>query len=157
MTARPTPDEKHQFAVLAASRGISESKLALVAIRELLSSNPVGRFTAPDHVEVSPTDRITIRLRPGDGRAIAARAELRGLKPSTYISGLVRAHVTANPPLAVDELQAVKGAVAQLTAIGGALHQVAHVTLNVDKRPRLTTFRLKQAPNRDQACRQNHI
>ena len=101
----------------------------------MLNSNPVARLTAPDDAELPPTDRITIRLRPGDGRAIAVRAERRGLKPSTYIAGLVRAHVAANPPLAVDELQAVKEAVIQLTAIGGALHQVAHFTLKTGQVP----------------------
>jgi len=33
ITARPTPAEKDQFAEFAAARGISESTLALIAIR----------------------------------------------------------------------------------------------------------------------------
>ena len=40
ITARPSPAEKQRFAELAAARGISESALALIAIRALL--DPAG-------------------------------------------------------------------------------------------------------------------
>lgn len=129
ITARPTLEEKEHFAWLAASHGTSESRLALLAIRALLDSNPTTGRTPPHPAHVAATDRITVRVRPGDGKAIADRAEKRGLKPSTYIAALVRAHVAANPPLAADELQALKEAIAQLTAVGGALRQVAHAAL----------------------------
>ena len=44
ITARPTADEKRRFAELAASRGMSESTLALIGIRSLLDSNgQIGR------------------------------------------------------------------------------------------------------------------
>ena len=42
ITARPTPAEKQCFAELAAARGVSESALALIAIRCVLESNMVG-------------------------------------------------------------------------------------------------------------------
>src|SRR6202035_2022125 len=72
ITARPTPDEKRRFAELASSRGMSESTLALIGIRSLLDSNgPPARWVE----EPAPaTDRITIRLRPGDHQVIARRA-----------------------------------------------------------------------------------
>jgi hypothetical protein len=129
ITARPTLEEKEHFAWLADSRGISESQLALLAIRVLIDSSPTTSRIPAHHVHVGATDRITVRVRPGDGKAIAARAERRGLMPSAYIAALVRAHVAANPPLAADELQALKEAVAQLTAVGGVLRQVAQAAL----------------------------
>jgi hypothetical protein len=119
ITARPTPEEKQRFIELAASRGLSESALALLAIRALLQSNlptlqPPGDLPAREPA----TDRITIRLRPGDRRAINKRAEQRGMKTAAYLAALVRAHIAANPPLAAEELAALKQATAVLAALG---------------------------------------
>ena len=60
------------------------------------------------------TDRITIRLRPGDHQVIARRAAQRAMKASSYLAALVRAHVAANPPLAATELAALKQSVVVL-------------------------------------------
>ncbi len=90
------------FAAVAAKRQISESTLALIAIRALLDSDipdlPANRSSGP------AVDRITIRLRPGDRLAIRQRAAERRMKDSAYIAALVRGHVVANPPLATREL-----------------------------------------------------
>jgi hypothetical protein len=119
ITARPTPEEKQRFASLAASRDLSESDLALVAIRILLQSNGLAvKRTGAFRVRESASDRITIRLRPGDRRAIAERARRRGTKDATYIAGLVRSHIAVNPPLTADELAAFKQGVAILVALG---------------------------------------
>ncbi len=126
ITARPTPAEKTCFAALAAQRGVSESTLALTAIRALLESNA----TVPGESKPVPrrepaTDRITIRLRPGDGRIIDGRAGQRGLKASTYLAALIRAHVSANPPLAANELLVLKRAVAILAGLNRVLAQIS--------------------------------
>ena len=113
ITARPTPQEKRVFAALAAQRRISESTLALIAIRAWLDAQ------SPD-LPLSPSssgpalDRITIRLRPGDRLAIRHRASERRMKDSGYIAALVRGHVAANPPLTTHELAAFKAAVSVL-------------------------------------------
>jgi hypothetical protein len=126
ITARPTPAEKERFAQLAASSGISESALALIAIRALLeSSGPSASTTAPESARQAATDRITIRLRPGDGRAINQRAAQRGMRASTYLAALVRAHVAASPPLAVDELAILKQGVAVLANLGRSMSYIA--------------------------------
>jgi len=110
ITVRPTAEEKRRFSELAATRGVSEATLALIAIRSLLGSNDPA--PVPSEADHGPaTDRITIRLRPGDGQLIAARAAKRGLKCSAYLAALIRAHVAANPPLAADELSGLKQAV----------------------------------------------
>jgi hypothetical protein len=122
ITARPSVDEKRRFAELASSRGVSESTLALIAIRSLLDSN--GSFpacTATEDRNPPSTDRITIRLRPCDRLAINERASRRGLKDSTYLAALVRAHVSKNPPLLADELATLKKAVAVLAALRSPL------------------------------------
>src|SRR5689334_20351279 len=92
ITARPTADEKKRFTSMAAARGISESKLALSAIRALLDSAS-SCFAGGLAASWGDTarDRITIRLRPGDRRTIRERARKRGLKDCAYIAALVRA------------------------------------------------------------------
>jgi hypothetical protein len=124
ITVRVTPDEKQRFATLAVSRGVSEARLASIALRSLLESNIAGAPTSTNTREPA-VDRITIRLRPGDRKAIGERAARRGLKDSTYLAGLVRAHVSADPPLASAELVALKQSVAVLAGIGRLLARMA--------------------------------
>jgi hypothetical protein len=123
ITARPTPEEKRLFAAVAAKRQISESTLALIAIRFLLDSDtpdlPANRSSGP------AVDRITIRLRPGDRLAIRQRAAQRRMKDSAYIAGLVRGHVAANPPRATHELGAFKLAVSAMAAFSRILARTA--------------------------------
>jgi hypothetical protein len=124
ITVRVTRDEKQRFAGLAASHGVSEAVLALTAVRSLLDSNGPSALRSTSKREPA-TDRITIRLRPGDRKAISERAARRGLKGSTYLAGFVRAHVAANPPLASDELDALKQSVALLAGRGRLLARMA--------------------------------
>jgi hypothetical protein len=107
---------------------MSESALALIAIRALLEADartPQPGTVAPEHV--AATDRITIRLRPGDAAAIARRAAERGLKASAYLAALARAHVQGNPPIPARELAALKEGVALLAGFG---HVLARLTRN---------------------------
>jgi hypothetical protein len=126
ITARPSPQEKVRFAELAASRGISESALALIAIRAVLDANaPTPNVVQSGTIREPATDRITIRLRPGDGRAIHDRAARRGFKPSAYIAALVRAHMSRNPPLPSNELASLKQGIAVLSRLGRLMAHTA--------------------------------
>ena len=125
ITARPSAADKAHFALLAERAGMSESALALLAIRQLLASEATTTLPAGASAPVAATDRITIRLRPGDGVAIARRAAERGMTPSGYLAALVRAHLAANPPLASSELAALKQSVVVLAALGTLLAQTA--------------------------------
>jgi hypothetical protein len=120
ITVRPSSEEKRLFAALAAKRGMSESKLALIAVRALLRDNcPVGLpLDTPSTARDPGTDRITIRLRLGDLRAIATRAVARRTKPSTYIAALVRGHIARNPPLVMAEMEAFRKAIVVLAGCG---------------------------------------
>jgi hypothetical protein len=123
ITIRLSPEEKEWFATLARSRGGSESTLALSTIRSIEDSGCFDPYaTGP---RAPATDRITIRLRPGDGQAITRRAAERGMKPSGYLAALVRAHLGANAPLSSSELKALKQSVAVLAALGTLLAQTA--------------------------------
>ena len=124
ITARPSAEEKERFTTLAEASGVSESALAMIAIRKVLDPGAAPlreSVTAP--ARGPATDRITIRLRPGDGESIARRAAQRGMKPSGYLAALVRAHLTVNPPLTANELAALKQGVAVLAGVGRVLAQ----------------------------------
>jgi hypothetical protein len=131
ITARPSPDEKRRFAELATRLRVSESTLALIAIRSLLDSNPVSvpaeTRTSPPEQEPS-TDRITIRLRPGDMRRLKERAQHRGIRVSGYIAACLRAHLEANPPLTIPELTILKEGVSVLSKLRRAL---THTTQDI--------------------------
>lgn len=109
--------------LIARQVGLSESALALRAIRLLLDRDEQWLARQPDlkWEHVAASDRITIRLRPGDGLEVIRRATERGMKPATYISALVRAHIAANPPLPAAELTALKTSIAVLAGIGALL------------------------------------
>jgi hypothetical protein len=121
MPVGDTPDEKERFATLARARGLSEAALALSAIRAVIATDSDSLDSYARSEKMPATDRITVRLRPGDGEAIVRRAEQRGMKASTYLAALVRGHVVANPPLAVRELAALKQSVVVLAALGRVL------------------------------------
>ncbi len=122
ITARPTSEEKRRFADIARRLRISESALALIAIRTLLDSNLPDRPPSASTVEPEPAiDRITIRLRPGDRSVIRRRAAERRMKDSAYIAALVRGHVSIDPPLTTSEIAALKMAVSVLAGFGRLL------------------------------------
>jgi len=124
ITARPSAAEKARFATLATASGLSESALAMIAIRQVLDPDAAPlRESIPAPARGPATDRITIRLRPGDGESIGRRAAQRGMKPSAYLAALVRAHVAVNPPLTANELAALKQSVAVLAGVGRLLAQ----------------------------------
>jgi hypothetical protein len=101
---------------------MSESALALKAIRAVLDPDGETLHKSAAAAERGPsTDRITIRLRPGDGAAIAGRAAQRGMKASTYLAALARAHLRANPPLPSSELAALKQSILVLAGLGRLL------------------------------------
>lgn len=126
ITVRLMPDEKRQFAELAASRGLSECALAVATLRALLiSATPYVADVPNASPREAATDRITIRLRPGDGAALEARAVRRRMKTSTYLAALVRSHIAANTVLTADELDSVKKAVVVLAGVGRLLSRIA--------------------------------
>ena len=122
ITARASPAEKVRFATLAHAAGISESRLALMALRAFVDAE--GRTQGPAEYDpaaerVRATDRITIRLHPGDGAVIARRAAERGMKTATYLAAMTRAHIAPDPPLFTNA--ALKHSIAALCELGTIL------------------------------------
>ena len=125
ITAWPTLDQKAGFAALALSRGLSESKLLGLLIDSVLERNPVEEAGHGFHGEAGKGDRITLRLRPDDGKWLRLRAHVRGMKYTTYAAALIRAHVRANPPMPLEELARLERSLAEISAIGRCLNQIA--------------------------------
>ena len=125
ITAWPTRDQKAGFAALAVSRGLSESRLLGLLIDSVLERNAVDTVGDERQEEAGEGDRITLRLRPGDGQWLRLRAEKRGMKYTTYAAALIRAHVRADPPMPLEELARLERGLADISAIGRRLHQIA--------------------------------
>ena len=125
IAAWATPERKSQFATLAVSRGLSESKLLGLLIDSVLERNPIDEDGDESHGEARKGDRITLRLRPGDGQCLRLRAQARGMKYTTYAAALIRAHVRANPPMPAEELARLERGLAEFSTIGRRLNQIA--------------------------------
>ena len=125
ITAWPTRDQKAGFAALALSRGLSESRLLRLLIDSVLERNPVDPAGDEGHGNAGEGDRITLRLRPGDGQCLRLRAQRRGIKYTTYAAALIRAHVRLDPPMPLEELARFERSLAEISAIGRRLNQIA--------------------------------
>ncbi len=71
------------------------------------------------------TGRVCLRLRREDQLLLRERSAARGLASSTYVAVLVRAHLRDLTPLPREEIKALKHSVAELSAIGRNLNQLA--------------------------------
>ncbi len=128
VAARTSPEKKARFGALAASRGMSESALLTLLVDAVLEQNDVpDRAVANAEVDAA-TQRVSLRLRPGDRRRVDARAAERNMKPASYVVALIRAHVRHDAPLPAAEMNALKVAVGQLSAVGRNLNQLVHAS-----------------------------
>lgn len=125
ITAWPSPDQKASFAALADSRGLSQSKLLGLLIEALLARSPIAQAVGQAQAESSERDRITIRLRPGDGKLLRSRAQRRRMNYTTYVATLIRAHVRADPPMPIEELKMLERSLAEVSAISRSLGRLA--------------------------------
>ena len=125
IAARTTRERKAQFAALAASRGMSESALLTLLMDTVLEGSSVVDSAADSDEDSPASERVSLRLRQGDRRRVNARAAARNMKPASYLVALIRAHVRHEAPLPVAEVNALKVAVAQLSAVARHLHRLA--------------------------------
>lgn len=68
---------------------------------------------------------LFVRLRREDRLLLDARAQARGMRPATYASVLLRAHLRKLTPLPKDELLTLKRSISELAAIGRNINQIA--------------------------------
>jgi hypothetical protein len=130
-----TRDTKARFAALAHNQGIAESAFLKRLVDASLMSTTVVAPQLPEVGEsVSTTGRLSLRLRSDDLLLLRERAKARVMPTSTYVSLLVRSHLRALTPMPTAELVALKRSVAEISAIGRNLNQIAHA-VNQGERP----------------------
>jgi hypothetical protein len=133
-----TPETKLQAKAVADGEFLSEAGwLKRLVLREIRDCHGVNGDSREPCSAGRVRDRGTeprgsgraramlVRLRTEDKLLLDARAEARGMRPATYASVLLRAHLRKVTPLPKDELAALKRAVAELGAVGRNLNQFA--------------------------------
>jgi len=125
IAAWASAEAKAGFSALAASRGLSESKLLGLVIDAVLARNPINAGAEQQRGKAGKGDHISIRLRPGDGIRLRERARARGMNYTTYAAVLIRTHLFSSPPMPLGELSRFEGGLAQVSAIAGSLRQIA--------------------------------
>lgn len=128
ISARVSSETKARFAALAARHQLSESSLLAKMAHEVIRAH--GPIAPASHIPCTTgvsaarrdaSDRITLRLRPGDRLSVARRALARDMKTGTYLALLIHNHVHAAAVLPPDELLQIKAVAAQLAALGRQL------------------------------------
>jgi hypothetical protein len=135
ITARVTSEMKERFAAAARCQALSESALLKRLVEAALLTATTPQPAVTQTVEPVPIDgKITVRLRTDDLLLLRERAKARVMPTSTYVSLLVRSHLRALTPLPTPELEALKRSVAEISAIGRNLNQIARA-VNQGERP----------------------
>jgi predicted DNA binding CopG/RHH family protein len=132
---RVTSETKARVRVLAARDGIGESTLIKQLLDVVLRTASVdGLPPATASVRAGEVERLNIRLAPEIGRLLRERAGARGLPAATYASSVLRSHLLGAAPLPKAEYLALTHTMAELSAIGRNLNQIARAT-NAGGRP----------------------
>ena len=117
-------EKKARFAALAGSRGLSQSGLLGLMVDAVLARNPVDAAVEELHGRGGPDDRVSLRLRPGDGKLLRLRAQTRGMKYTTYAAVLIRSHLRVHPPMPLAELAQLERSLANVSAIAESLRGI---------------------------------
>ena len=126
IAARVTADTKQRFDQLAHDQGLTESAfLKRLIDGSIAASGGLTRQESDAVDSVTPSGRLSIRLRPDDLMMLRDRAKSRDMPTSTYASYLIRSHLRALTPLPSAELAAFKRSIAEVGAIGRNLNQIA--------------------------------
>jgi hypothetical protein len=133
IAAWASPEVKVRFSALAASRGLSESKLLGLVIDTLLARNPIDAGAERRGGKAGKADHISVRLRPGDGTRLREHARARGMNYTTYAAVLIRSHLFSNPPIPLKELSRLEGGLAQVSAIAASLRQIAQLVRHTEE------------------------
>ena len=117
---------KERFRTVASYQGLSESTLLKRLVEAALLTAAAVRPQVPESVEpVAVGGKISVRLRTDDLLLLRERAKARAMPTSTYVSLLIRSHLRSVTPLPTAELDVLKRSVAEISAIGRNLNQIA--------------------------------
>ena len=126
ITARVTSEIKERFRAVACYQGLSESTLLKRMVEAALLTAAAVRPQVPESIEpVAVGGKISVRLRTDDLLLLRERTRARAMPTSTYVSLLIRSHLRSVTPLPSAELDVLKRSVAEISAIGRNLNQIA--------------------------------
>jgi hypothetical protein len=135
ITARVTAETKECFTAVARYQGLSESALLKRLVDAALLTAVAVKPQVTEPVEpVAAGGKISVRLRTDDLVLLRERAKARSLPTGTYVSLLIRSHLRRLAPLPDVELAELKRAIAEISAIGRNLNQLARAA-NLGERP----------------------
>jgi hypothetical protein len=129
INTRIDADTRERFAALASTSGITESALMKRLILTALTGFNGAGIPDSRPIEAPQATKLSFRLRPDDQLLLRERAAARALPTGTYVSLLIRAHLRNLAPLPTVELNVLKASLAEVSAIGRNLNQIAR-TLN---------------------------
>ena len=112
---------------LADRQGITESRLVKDLLAAMLRNAAVTRASAPPAERLHRDARVYVRLTSEDLQLLTERAQARHMPLATYVSLLLRTHLHRLAPLPQAEYAALKSSVAELSAIGRNLNQIARI------------------------------
>lgn len=126
LRVRIPPEKKLRIQAIASAHQINESIwVRQVVDRALAQDSSVEPSSESTRPTGRRSKRLYVRLDRNDQILLVERAAARAMQPATYVAVLLRAHLRKLSPLPVAELVALKRAVAELTAIGRNLNQIA--------------------------------
>jgi hypothetical protein len=128
IAARVTPEMKRLVRELADRGQISESALVKQLLDVLLQTSTLPQFPTLERRPAKRDARLYVRLGPEDRMMLKDRATARRMASATYVSVLVRSHLRAVVPIPNEEMATLKKAIAELTAIGRNLNQIARAS-----------------------------
>ena len=126
LAVRVKPETRARIRSLSDRQLITESIWVRQAIDAALRNCEVDDATVVSFRSNKLRDRrICLRLQHEDRLLLIERAAARGMQPATYASVLMRAHLRDLAPLPAAELRGLTRSVAELSAIGRNLNQIA--------------------------------
>lgn len=144
LSVRLSTELKAEWDSYCRSKGELPSHAIRTVIRHLLKQTGEScHFQAVQEDPDGTKSRIELRLSASEREAIERIAGQVGTSSNKWISDLVRAYLTHEPQLGMQELQVIGESNQQLRAIGRNLNQIAHA-LNRDQRERNTAWTAEQ-------------
>jgi hypothetical protein len=132
---RVTSETKARVRALATRDGIGESTLIKQLLDVVFRTSSLDGLPPPATPDrAGDCERLNVRLAPEIGRLLRERARARAMPSATYASSVLRSHLLSAAPLPKAEYLALTQSVAELSAIGRNLNQIARA-LNQGGRP----------------------
>jgi hypothetical protein len=119
---RVNTEFKERVRELALRRNLSESQLVKYLLSTALEETGVVRPSRA--VLAGPRGRLHVRLYADDRLLLGARASMRGMPPTSYVSVLLRSHLRNLAPLPKTELSALKACLAELGLLTRTLNRI---------------------------------